>query len=241
MIKAILAMKKAFIKPKSWAQFQHYKNRRPPWIKLHRTILDDYEYQGLNLASKALAPSLWLIASEHDEGLIEVDVPKLAWRLRVSEKDLNSALKELINKGFFENASMSQAECFHYAIPERETETEETETKAEGEKEIASLSSAKRPHIPVQEIIQAYNLICVPVGRPAATVINKKRKVSIERIWRSSPHVQDVDWWREYFAAAMQIPYMANGFSKSDGSTWPGADLDYLLQEKTVTKVVERA
>ncbi len=25
---------------KNWDKFQHFKNRRPPWIKLHREILD---------------------------------------------------------------------------------------------------------------------------------------------------------------------------------------------------------
>jgi hypothetical protein len=48
-----------------------------------------------------------------------------------------------------------------------------------------------------------------------------------------------LDWWKAYFEAAMTIPYMAKGFSKADGTAWPGADLDYLLLEKTVTKVVE--
>ena len=28
---------------KNWAQFQHFKDRSPPWIKLHREFLDDYD------------------------------------------------------------------------------------------------------------------------------------------------------------------------------------------------------
>lgn len=224
------------IKPKGWEHFQHYKNRRPPWIKLHRTIIDDFDYQCLQLASKALAPCLWLIASEHEEGLIEVDFPKLSWRLRTPEPLVQEAVKELIDKGFFVIASGVLAECLHDARPEREIETE-----TEGEKEVATLLSAKRLPVPVEQIIGLYNSVCVPHGRPAVQVINKKRIASIKRIWNQSKHAQSLDWWQAYFESAMTIPFMANGFTKADGTNWPGADLDYLLQDKTVAKVVERS
>jgi hypothetical protein len=93
--------------------------------------------------------------------------------------------------------------------------------------------------VPIKEVVKLYNDVCVPVGRPAATVINRKRQQAITKIWQSSEHVRSLDWWKAYFEAAMTIPYMAKGFSKADGTSWPGADLDYLLLEKTVTKVVE--
>ena len=32
---------------KNWAEFQHYRTRRPPWIKLHRGLLDDYAWHCL--------------------------------------------------------------------------------------------------------------------------------------------------------------------------------------------------
>ena len=28
----------------NWEKFQHYKVRRPPWIKLHHSLLDDYAF-----------------------------------------------------------------------------------------------------------------------------------------------------------------------------------------------------
>lgn len=56
--------------PRRWSDFQHYKDRRPPWIKLHKALLDDREYQRLPLASRALAPMLWLLASESKDGVL---------------------------------------------------------------------------------------------------------------------------------------------------------------------------
>lgn len=87
--------------PKNWADFQHYKDRAPPWIKLHKTLLDNFDFQSLPVASRALAPMLWLLASEHENGVIDAAPEKLAFRLRMSESSVKDALKPLIDKGFF--------------------------------------------------------------------------------------------------------------------------------------------
>lgn len=49
---------------KNWQEFQHYKDRNPPWIKLHRALLDDYEFGSLPDMSKAHLMLLWLFASQ---------------------------------------------------------------------------------------------------------------------------------------------------------------------------------
>lgn len=45
---------------------QHYKKRRPPWVKLHAERLDDYKFLCLSDASKAHALLLDLLASKLD-------------------------------------------------------------------------------------------------------------------------------------------------------------------------------
>lgn len=96
------------IVPKRWADFQHYKDihyekgAKPAWVKLHRKILDDYEFQSLPVASRALAPMLWLIASEDRNGIIDAKPEKLAFRLRWTGSEISDALSPLIGKGFFE-------------------------------------------------------------------------------------------------------------------------------------------
>lgn len=61
-----------YLRVKNWAEFQHYKDRNPPWIKLHRTLLDDYEFERLQDASKAHLMLIWLFASQKD-GLVPND------------------------------------------------------------------------------------------------------------------------------------------------------------------------
>lgn len=120
------------LQPKNWAVFQHYKDRCPPWIKLHRDLLNDRVFMCLPIASKALAPLLWLLASEAKDGKFDGSLDELVFRLHISPKEYEDGVKPLIDKGFFLIASGVLAESYQVAIPETEGETEkeaETETK----------------------------------------------------------------------------------------------------------------
>lgn len=79
-----------YLKVKNWGEFQHYKDRNPPWIKLHRTLLDDYEFSCLQDASKAHLMLIWLFASQKN-GLIPDDPGFLKMKLGLEvEPDLKS-------------------------------------------------------------------------------------------------------------------------------------------------------
>ena len=109
---------------KNWSEFQHYKDRAPPWVKLHHSLLDNFEFHSLPVASKALAPMLWLLASENLDGSISDDLTEVAFRLRTTASDVQTALKPLLDKGFVVSDSNVLADCQQCALPETETETE---------------------------------------------------------------------------------------------------------------------
>lgn len=101
------------IRVKNWEQFQHYKERTPPWIKLHKSLLDDYKFHCLPVASRALAPCIWLLASESDDGSVAHDPEMIAFRLRMSVKEVEAAIEPLVSAGFltlFHDASEPLAE-----------------------------------------------------------------------------------------------------------------------------------
>jgi hypothetical protein len=116
------------LQPKNWAVFQHYKDRCPPWIKLHRDLLNDRSYMRLPIASKALAPMLWLLASESKDGVFDGSLDELVFRLHITPKEYQDGVKPLIDNDFFIVVSGVLAERKQVAIPETEGETE-TETK----------------------------------------------------------------------------------------------------------------
>jgi hypothetical protein len=88
------------IRIRNWSKFQHFKDRRPPWVKLHRELLDDREFNELSPIACKVLVMLWLIASESLDGTLTGDASKLAFRLRLPEKQVKAALDELLAVGF---------------------------------------------------------------------------------------------------------------------------------------------
>lgn len=85
-----------YLTVKKWEEFQHYKDRNPPWIKLHTCLLDDYEFGRLQDASKAHLMLIWLFASKRD-GRIPDDPKFLQAKLGL---DKQPDLKALEEQGF---------------------------------------------------------------------------------------------------------------------------------------------
>ena len=136
-------------KVKDWNKFQHFKDRKPPWIKLYRDILDDMEWHELDpVAAKALV-AIWLIASENDGKLPEVK--KLAFRLRVSEKQAISIVSQLSHWLLQDDITMiSDGYQSDSLEKERETETEK-ETEREFRPRATRLANDWKPSIEEQD------------------------------------------------------------------------------------------
>lgn len=124
------------IRIKDWSKYQSYKDRRPPWIRFHRTILDDYTFQSMSADGRALLPMLWLLACEDEDptsGLIKASEEEIVFRLRMTKKTLSAALMELQGVGFVAciNSVTDHIRNRNQTVPpETEAETEtETETK----------------------------------------------------------------------------------------------------------------
>ena len=105
-------------------RFQHYKDRSPPWIKLHAQTLESYEFARLQDASKAHLMLIWLLASRTGNRIPNDPI----WvRNKIgAREDVN--LDELQLFGFLEpeqDASNPLASRLHDARPEGEGETEE--------------------------------------------------------------------------------------------------------------------
>lgn len=165
------------LKPKNWAIFQHYKNRLPPWIKLHRDLLTDRKFMSLPIASKALAPMLWLLASEEENSIFDASFEELQFRLHISKKEYEDGIKPLIDNGFFEVVSRVLADCLQVATPERETETER-ETKKE-KREIATIVAC--PTDVDQQIWDDWKQLRKAKKAPVTqTVVDSARKESIK-------------------------------------------------------------
>lgn len=81
---------------KNWQEHQHYKKRNPPWIKLHRTLVEDYAFAALKDKTKAHLILIWVLAAA-TEGRIPHDAAFIAKRINASE---TLDLQAMITAGF---------------------------------------------------------------------------------------------------------------------------------------------
>jgi len=114
------------MKIKNWSEFQHFKDRTPPWIKLYRHLLDDPDWHELSGDEAKTLIMLWLIASEDKNMKGNLPAEKnIAFRLRMTEAKLNQILNKLNGWLILDDNEM---------ISER-YQDDAPETEREGEKE----------------------------------------------------------------------------------------------------------
>lgn len=94
---------------KNWTKFQRHKDRRPPWIRIYRRLLEDADFHQLGYRERYILVGLWLVASDDDTctGTL-TPIHKIAFILRESEDDIRQALKAL---GHWVSTSCVQDGC----------------------------------------------------------------------------------------------------------------------------------
>jgi hypothetical protein len=84
---------------KNWTKFQHYKDRNPPWIKLHESVLASADWVMLDNDGRVLAIASMLVAAKNDNQ-IDTSEAGRAYMQRVAYLPSLPDFKPLINCGF---------------------------------------------------------------------------------------------------------------------------------------------
>jgi hypothetical protein len=119
-----------------WEIYQHYKDRNPPWIKLHTELLNSKTWVMLDDASRVLAIATMLIAARNNTNGEFDDDPVFFQKVAFLNQKPN--FQPLVNIGFIEvvhtDASNMLATCKQSASPEKRRVETETETETENKK-----------------------------------------------------------------------------------------------------------
>lgn len=110
---------------RNWRRFQHYKDRNPPWIKLHVETLSSEDWVTVDDASKLLAVVCMIIAAKND-GLVPNN-PKYVRRVAYLNTDPDFG--PLISCGFLEITQADASTMLATARPEEETYKTEEERR----------------------------------------------------------------------------------------------------------------
>lgn len=87
-----------YFRIKNFERFQHYKNRRPSWIKFYNSLLTDMEFNSLTEVQQLHLLKLWLLASQNKNRLI-FDSQTIRKRLGL---DSRLSLEVFVKAGFIE-------------------------------------------------------------------------------------------------------------------------------------------
>ena len=106
---------------KKWDDFQHYKDRNPPWIKLHNHLLDDYDFECLPDATKCHLLCIWMLASRTNNNMIFDP----SWVKRKIGANSNVDLNLLVSVGFIEVQGTGQDASTPLVSEEKRRDREE--------------------------------------------------------------------------------------------------------------------
>ena len=144
-----------YLEVKNWEEFQHYKDRSPPWIKFHRSLLTDYDFGCLQDASKLHLVLIWLFASQCDNKI--PDDPEYLQRALHLEQPPD--LKLLVAKGFLlrkQSASKPLAACQQSAMPEAEAEERRVTVKDSTNESFTAFWSAYPKKVAKADAVKAW-------------------------------------------------------------------------------------
>ncbi|MCR4339132.1 MAG: hypothetical protein NUW01_04500 [Gemmatimonadaceae bacterium] len=135
----------------NWAKFQHYKDRRPPWIKNYIELLARDEYLELSGARRGLLHGLWLAYAQSGTTM-RADIKLINSRLGLQAKMVD--LEALNHAGFITlSASKTLAARYQDASPEQR------ESKKEKEQALTSKADASANGLDPEKTLELGKII----------------------------------------------------------------------------------
>ncbi len=116
-----------YLQIRNWGKYQHYSQRTPPWIKLHLTLMDDFDFQALDERTQRHAFHIMLLAAR-TENRIPWDEKWVAQRIQAKSK-VN--LQMLVNNSFLEEIDAASNPLASSAGIRRVEESRQEETRGE--------------------------------------------------------------------------------------------------------------
>lgn len=141
------------LRVKKFEELQHYKDRRPVWIKLYNAVLDDYSFGAMPDDAKWHLVAIWLLASRTDNAIPD----DARWIARMVGAHGDVDIERFVSLGFIERydpASGVLADCSVPAIPEKRREEKNREEKSSSASPLAGEFS-NPDHAAAYELVRA--------------------------------------------------------------------------------------
>ena len=140
-------LKPQYLRVTNYEKHQHYKDRKPIWIKLRVDLLSDYQLNKQKPATRLLAVLLILLAAQQDNKL-PYDLDWMAEELHMSAGSVAAGVESLVSIGFLtvagrnHSASRVIAKRSASARPEVEVEKRRKNLGASPKNQVQKLEIA---------------------------------------------------------------------------------------------------
>ena len=204
-----------------WSRYQHYKDRDPPWIKLHRDLLTSQTWVMLPDAGRALAVACMLVAAG-TENRIPAD-PNYLKRRAYLNKDPDFAA--LVEVGFLElvndSNDVADASKAEQTLAFDTKCYSETEERREEEREITDAQLEE-----VREAYAEFVFAAKEMKWPTPRNLDPDRKKKLRA--RLAEH--GLEGWRQMLAEAKASDWLCNEFKLT---------FDWVLKPANFRKIIE--
>ena len=214
------------IKIKNWEKWQTYRADRgaPPWIKLHKSLRSNPEWNMLSDAEKGQLVSLWLLASDK-EGFIPAS-PKML--KKICALDTEPDIKKFMQYQFVESTGVTVASPWrHRDAPE--TYSKESDSKESDSKESDS-KEADVKSIYVDSAVEIYNSFARQNGLSIVQRLTPPRKAKLRARLKDCGGIEG---WKAAIEKVGESDFLLGRVND-----WK-AGFDFLLRESSFTKLME--
>lgn len=168
-----------YLRVRSWEKYQHYKDRRPPWIKYHVELLDDYSLTHLPYATQLLFDRLLLLAARTDNN-IPRDHLWIASQTHIEPASVEIGIETLVAMRFLSVADTKRSASKALARRKRSDEPE-TEAVTETDKGARKRANGKPKNLAFERIKKAIE------NRALAT------EIDLEAELKANPALSDAE------------------------------------------------
>lgn len=220
-----------------WGEFQHYKDRNPPWVKLHRSLLSSETWVCASNEGRVLAIACMMLAAATDN---EIPANKRYLR-RVAYLDFEPDIEELVSLGFLywlekpnklNDASNPLADAsimIADARPETEAEQSRAELQPNG---CCAASGTPDDDFSFADFEEAWQEMVDAYGLPAMRAgARERRKRAFNVRKRQYPNMED---WTAAFKTLAAAKWM-----HGDNNRGWRCDADDFLNPTKFSRLVE--
>lgn len=127
----------SYLSVRNWDHYQHYKNRRPPWIKVYVELLDDLEIRRLPIGTRLLWDQLLLLAARYDNAILK-DFEAIANATGIKRELVAKGTEQLLKGRWIKETRSSRTLARRYPsrAPAQSQEAEGSKTKDKGSSEV---------------------------------------------------------------------------------------------------------